>query len=41
MDLGPARGDEKRWSRHPRVGGGPRQSGRSWIPAFAGMTGAG
>ena len=38
MGLRPTQRDENRRCCHPRVSGGPRQSRRSWIPAFAGMT---
>ena len=46
MGLPPTQEDENHGCRHPRVKlalslpkrGGPRQSRRNWIPAFAGMT---
>jgi hypothetical protein len=38
MGLWPTQRDKNRQGRHPRVSGGPSQSRRNWIPAFAGMT---
>jgi len=38
MGLWPTQLNENHCGRHPRESGGPHQS-KSWIPAFAGMTG--
>jgi hypothetical protein len=38
MGLWPTQLNENHCGRHPRESGGPHRS-KSWIPAFAGMTG--
>ena len=41
MGLWPTHGNGNPRCCHPRVSGGPGQSRRDWIPAFAGMTATG